>query len=160
MWLCIAVQSATVLWLQSASMHVVLKELCFSNRLLSCHHCIVSISGTFPSASSVTPGRNMLAQCLTGPSSNLYSLASVHLLCMEHVLYMRVVNDEILWPFFQEIDLARLKNKLVRLRLQIACCACWPSYRAYVRFERVAMLKHKLLGLKPCTKCSARCPRE
>lgn len=29
------------------------------------------------------------------------------------VFYMRVMNDEILRPFFEDIDLARLKNKLV-----------------------------------------------
>ena len=30
------------------------------------------------------------------------------------VFYMRVMNDEMLRPFFEDIDLARLKNKLVR----------------------------------------------
>ena len=29
------------------------------------------------------------------------------------VFYMRVMNDEMLRPFFEDIDLARLKNKLV-----------------------------------------------
>lgn len=29
------------------------------------------------------------------------------------VFYMRVMNDEVLRPFFEDIDLARLKNKLV-----------------------------------------------
>ena len=29
------------------------------------------------------------------------------------VFYMRVMNDDMLRPFFEDIDLARLKNKLV-----------------------------------------------
>lgn len=29
------------------------------------------------------------------------------------VFYMRVMNDEMLRPFFEDIDLTRLKNKLV-----------------------------------------------
>ena len=29
------------------------------------------------------------------------------------VFYMRVMNDDLLRPFFEDIDLARLKNKLV-----------------------------------------------
>ena len=35
------------------------------------------------------------------------------------VFYMRVMNDEMLRPFFEDIDLARLKNKLVS-----AACGC------------------------------------
>lgn len=35
------------------------------------------------------------------------------------VFYMRVMNDEMLRPFFEDIDLARLKNKLVR-----PVCSC------------------------------------
>ena len=31
------------------------------------------------------------------------------------VFYMRVMNDDTLRPFFEDIDLARLKNKLVSI---------------------------------------------
>ena len=50
----------------------------------------------------------------------MYMLNITHIACVQgvvmaavRVFYMRVMNDEILRPFFEDIDLARLKNKLV-----------------------------------------------
>ncbi len=47
-----------------------------------------------------------------GPSLICHLLQGV-VMAAVRVFYMRVMSDETLRPFFEDIDLARLKNKLV-----------------------------------------------